>query len=361
MLYELSKSFVAVFSVLNVFKYITFRSVGALLTALLLSFLYGNSLIKLIAKYQAGGQPIRLDGPAIHLKNKKGTPTMGGIIIMLSLTLSVLLWIDLHNLYVWVVMFVTWSFAILGFLDDYLKIKYKSSKGLPGRYKFLVQGIVSVLAVYFISKINSSLATKLYVPFFKDFVWNLGIFYYVFAVCVITGSSNAVNLTDGLDGLATIPVILVLACFAIISHLAGNILFAEYLKIPYVANAGELTVFCAALIGASLGFLWYNCQPAQIFMGDIGSLALGGAIGIISVITKHEIVLAIVGGLFVIETVSVILQVLSFRLYGKRIFLMAPVHHHFEKKGWAESKVVVRFWILSIIFALLGLSTLKLR
>lgn len=362
MLYYLAHLFLNDFTFLNVFKYITFRSGGAIATAIFLSFLFGNKVISLLKSLQGSGQPIRTDGPESHLITKKGTPTMGGILILSTVTLSVLLWSDLTNPYVWVALFVMLSYGVLGFLDDYLKIRYKNSKGVPGKLKLVWQFGSAFIAGGFIVHIaDPQYANILTFPFFKHLVLDLSWFYFVFIAFVMAGASNAVNLTDGLDGLAIGPIMIVAACFALISYLVGNTNFANYLQIHYVSHAGELAIFCAAIIGAGLGFLWFNAPPAQMFMGDVGSLALGGALGVISVITKHEIVLFIAGGLFVVEAVSVILQVGSFKLRGKRIFKMAPIHHHFEKLGWPETKIVMRFWIISIIFALIGLSTLKLR
>lgn len=361
MLYHLLISYVNEFTFLNVFKYITFRSGIAMITALLISFMLGTRLINRLKALQHDGQPIRDDGPQSHL-NKKGTPTMGGIMILISMLLSTLLWADLTNPFVWVAVFVTASLGALGFADDYLKLKYKNSKGVRGRVKLLWQIIISLIAIYVIT-INtpSEFAMSLSFPFFKNFVLNLGMLYFIFGVIVITGASNAVNLTDGLDGLAIGPVVIASACFAIISYVAGNAIFSEYLQIQYIPGSGEITIFCAAMIGAGLGFLWYNAPPAQIFMGDVGSLALGGALGVVSVITKHEIVLAIIGGLFVMEALSVIIQVFCFKTWKYRPFRMAPIHHHFEKLGWSETKVVIRFWIIALMFALIGLATLKLR
>lgn len=361
MLYHLLSSYVNEYTFLNVFKYITFRSGIAIITALFISFAIGPRLIRRLKLLQNDGQPIRDDGPQTHL-SKKGTPTMGGIMILISLIGSTLLWADLTNPFIWITIFVTASLGALGLADDYLKLKYKNSKGVRGRVKLLYQVLVSLIAIYFIT-INTpaEVASVLFFPFFKNFVINLGLLYFVFGVIVITGSSNAVNLTDGLDGLASGPVIIASACFALIAYVAGNAIFSEYLQLQYIPGSGEIAVFCAAMIGAGLGFLWYNAPPAQIFMGDVGSLALGGALGVVSVITKHEIVLAIIGGLFVLEALSVMLQVFCFKMWKYRPLKMAPLHHHFEKLGWSETKVVVRFWIIAIMFALVGLATLKLR
>jgi phospho-N-acetylmuramoyl-pentapeptide-transferase len=361
MLYLLLLQFIDEFPILNVFRYITFRSSVAVLTSLIICFWLGERFILFLQKWQKGGQPIRAEGPQTHLA-KKGTPTMGGLMILISVLASTFLWADMTNHYVLIVLFVLIAFGILGFLDDYLKVTKRNSKGVSGKLKLLFQIVVGLIASYWISMFaKAGYQTHLAFPFFKNLLLDLGIFYFVFTTIVITGASNAVNLTDGLDGLAIGPIMLVCMCYAFISYIAGNVVFAEYLQIRPIPNAGELTIICAAIIGSGLGFLWYNAPPAQIFMGDVGSLALGGTIGVISVITKHEIVLAIAGGIFVIEAVSVILQVASFKLTGKRIFLMAPIHHHFEKLGWSETKVVIRFWIIALIFTIIGLATLKLR
>ncbi|NDF11706.1 MAG: phospho-N-acetylmuramoyl-pentapeptide-transferase [Proteobacteria bacterium] len=351
------------YSVLNVFKYITFRAGGATLTAMLFFFLFGPRLIAWLKVKQGKGQPIREDGPASHLLTKQGTPTMGGLIILTSILVSTLLWANLANPYVWIVLMVTFGYGFLGFLDDYLKISKRNTKGLAGKKKLLGQFVISAIAAVWISSLATpNQATHLAFPFFKGVLLDLGYLYFIFAMVVMTGASNAVNLTDGLDGLAIVPIMIACSCFALISYLVGNAVFAEYLQIHAVPGAGELAVVCAATVGAGLGFLWFNAPPARIFMGDVGALAFGGMIGTIAVITKHEIVLAIIGGLFVMEALSVILQVASYRYRNKkRIFLMAPIHHHFEKKGWSEPTVVIRFWILAVIFALIGLSTLKLR
>jgi phospho-N-acetylmuramoyl-pentapeptide-transferase len=345
----------------NLFRYITFRGAGALLTSLLLTLIFIPILIKILIEYKAG-QPIR-DLMMDNHKSKQGTPTMGGLAIIAVVILSSLIWGDLSNPYLWIVFFVAISFGILGFLDDFLKIKKSNSKGVSAKFKFLVQIIVSIIACLWINYLSPpEFKQVLAFPFFKDFTINLGLFYVVFVTIVLVGSSNAVNLTDGLDGLAIVPIAIVAFCLGLIVYLVGSLKFANYLQLHYIANSAELAVFCASIVGASIGFLWYNAPPAQIFMGDTGSLSLGGALGIISVIAKHEIVLAIIGGLFVMEAASVIIQVYYFKLSGgKRIFKMAPLHHHFEKCGWSESKVVIRFWIISIIFAIIGLTTLKFR
>ncbi|MBT3238685.1 MAG: phospho-N-acetylmuramoyl-pentapeptide-transferase [Rhodospirillaceae bacterium] len=362
MLYHLLFPFADQFPVFNVFRYLTFRTGGAMLTALVISFLLGPYLIEKLKSYQGGGQPIRDDGPEDHIIRKAGTPTMGGLLILLAMSIATLLWTDLSNGYMWAALGVTIAYGIIGFLDDYLKVVKRSSKGLSGRIKLILQAIVAIGATLWIMEmLPAGLATTLAVPFFKDVLIDLGWGFVLFAAVVMVGASNAVNLTDGLDGLAIGPVMIAAGVFAIIAYLIGHAGFSSYLQIHYVAGSGELAVFCGALIGGGLGFLWFNAPPAKVFMGDTGSLALGGALGSISVITKHELVLAIVGGLFVLETVSVIVQVASFKLTGKRVFAMAPLHHHFEKKGWAEPTIVIRFWIIAIILALIGLSTLKLR
>jgi phospho-N-acetylmuramoyl-pentapeptide-transferase len=345
----------------NLFRYITFRTGGAIITALVVSFLFGPMIIRQLRLRQGQGQPIRDDGPAGHFR-KAGTPTMGGFMILLAIAVSTLLWADIGNGFVWAVLLVTVGFGAVGFADDYLKVSRRSSHGLPGRLKLAAEIAIAVAAAYWIVVLTQGpLATSLAVPFFKTLLIPLGWLYLGFAGFVVVGASNAVNLTDGLDGLAIMPVTIAAASFGIIAYLVGNINFAGYLQIVHVPGAGELAVFCGALVGAALGFLWFNAPPAMVFMGDTGSLAMGGALGAISVVTKHEIVLAIVGGLFVLETVSVIVQVISFRLTGRRVFRMAPLHHHFERKGWAEATIVIRFWIIAAILALAGLATLKLR
>jgi phospho-N-acetylmuramoyl-pentapeptide-transferase len=350
------------FGPLNLFRYLTFRTGGAVMTALVVSFLVGPSLIRLLKKKQGEGQPIRADGPESHILEKAGTPTMGGFLILLAVTISTVLWADVTSGYVWAVLLVTLGFGSIGFVDDFLKVSRRSSGGLRGRVKLLCEVLIAVSAVIWIMALTREpLTSALAVPFLKAVLLDLGWLFLPFAVFVMVGTSNAVNLTDGLDGLAIVPIMIAAVCFALISYLVGNAVFAGYLQIQLVPGAGELAVLCGALIGASLGFLWFNAPPAMVFMGDTGSLAMGGAIGAISVITKHELVLAIIGGLFVLETVSVIVQVVSFRITGRRVFQMAPLHHHFERKGWAESTIVIRFWIIAIILALVGLSTLKLR
>lgn len=346
----------------NLFRYITFRTGAAILTALFFALIVGPRFIAWLKVKQGKGQPIREDGPQTHLLTKKGTPTMGGLLILLSLTISTLLWADLSNGYVWAVLGVTLGFGLIGFIDDFLKVTKRSPKGFPGRIKLVLEITMSGAAVLWISSITKDpLATSLALPFFKDVLIQMGWFFVPFGVFVIVGAGNAVNLTDGLDGLAIVPVMIAGATFGFIAYAAGHQLFANYLQIHPVPGAGELTVFIGALIGAGLGFLWFNAPPARVFMGDTGSLALGGCLGTIAVVVKHELVLAIVGGLFVLETVSVIVQVVSFKLTGKRVFRMAPIHHHFEQLGWAETTVVIRFWIIAVVLALVGLATLKLR
>ena len=361
MLFHFFTSLIDQYSFFNVFKYLTFRTGLSVMTSLIIVFIIGGPLIKLFSEKMITG-PIRQDGPIDHIVKKSGTPTMGGVIIIIGIISSTILWSDLSNIYVWTLIFVSLSLGGLGLLDDTLKIKFKNSSGLKSRHKFSGQLIIGALTLFILLKYSDhAYIYNLYFPFFKNLVINLGWFFIPFYLFVIVGSSNAVNLTDGLDGLATVPVILVAGCFAFISYVSGNIIFAEYLLIPYIEGVGDVAVFCGAIIGASIGFLWFNAPPAKIFMGDTGSLALGGSLGTVGVVTKHEIVLAITGGLFVLEAVSVIVQVVSFKLTGKRIFMMAPIHHHFEKKGWPESTVVIRFWIISLILAMIGLATLKLR
>jgi phospho-N-acetylmuramoyl-pentapeptide-transferase len=362
MLYLLLVPLADDYQVFNLFRYLTFRTGGATMTALFIAFFLGPGLIRWLKSRQREGQPIREDGPESHLLTKKGTPTMGGLLILIALVVSTLLWANISNPYVWATLMVTLGFGAIGFSDDWLKLTKRNTKGLSGRLKLVFQIAIAVAATLAItSTFAPELTFSLAVPFFKDLLIDLGWFFIPFAVFVMIGASNAVNLTDGLDGLAIVPVMIAGGVFALIAYLVGNAVFANYLQIHHVAGTGELAVLCGALIGAGLGFLWFNAPPAMVFMGDTGSLSLGGALGTISVITKHELVLAIVGGLFVLETVSVIVQVASFKLTGKRVFRMAPLHHHFEKKGWAEPTIVIRFWIIAIILALIGLSTLKLR
>ncbi|MEZ5668798.1 MAG: phospho-N-acetylmuramoyl-pentapeptide-transferase [Alphaproteobacteria bacterium] len=362
MLYELLFPLADDVGFFNLFQYLTFRTGGAGLTALVLSFIVGPKIIRWLRHKQPGGQPIRADGPQSHIVSKAGTPTMGGVMILLCVVISTLLWMRLDNLFVWTVLLVTTGMGLLGFSDDYLKLTKRNSKGVSGRVKLLAQFLLSLIAAFLITMAtDEGIALKLAVPFFKDFMPNLGWFYVVFAAVVMVGSSNAVNLTDGLDGLAIVPVMIASGCFALIAYLVGNFNFAEYLQIQFVPGAGDLAVFCGAMVGAALGFLWFNAPPAMVFMGDTGSLAMGGALGAIAVIAKHELVLVIIGGLFVLEAVSVIVQVASFKMTGRRVFRMAPLHHHFEQKGWAEPTIVIRFWIIASILALVGLATLKLR
>lgn len=346
------------YTVFNVFRYISFRSLGAAATALLICLVFGPWFIRRLKQMQLG-QVVREEGPATHQK-KSGTPTMGGALILFAISISTVLWTNITNLSVWIVFGVTIAFGLIGWYDDFRKIVYNDTKGLPGRFKLLFQFIAAGVATWLLLK-YTPVTSNLTVPFLKDLQIPLGAFYVPFAMLVIVGSSNAVNLTDGLDGLAIGPVITTCVTFMILTYLAGHIVFAKYLNIPYVAGAGELSVFCAAVAASGLGFLWFNAHPAQVFMGDVGSLALGGTVGTLAVVTKNEILLLIVGGVFVAETLSVIIQVASFRLTGKRVFRMAPIHHHFELKGWAENKVIVRFWIVSILLAIIALSTIKLR
>jgi phospho-N-acetylmuramoyl-pentapeptide-transferase len=352
MLYPLLFPLADHFQLFNLFRYITFRSGGAVVTALLISFVFGRPIIAWLRSKQTNGQPIRLDGPAGHLVRKKGTPTMGGFLILLALTVATLLWADLTNPYVWIALLVTVGFGLIGFFDDYKKLASNSHRGLSGSTKILLEIGVSALACIALGYVT---------PFFKNILINLDGLFVPFGVLVIVGASNAVNLTDGLDGLAIVPAMIAAGCFALIAYFVGNAIFANYLQIHHVPGAGELTVFCGAMVGASLGFLWFNAPPAMVFMGDTGSLSIGGALGTISVVTKHELVLAIIGGLFVLEAVSVIVQVASFKITGRRVFRMAPLHHHFEQKGWEEPTIVIRFWIIASILAIAGLATLKLR
>ncbi len=360
MLYELVQ-FSDQIGPLNVFKYITFRTGGAIFTALLFVLLFGPGIIDLLRVKQGKGQPIRDDGPESHF-SKRGTPTMGGLMILASLAFATLLWSDLSNVYVWIVLGVTLLFGGIGFYDDYLKVTKQHASGFEGKARLGLEILVAATAALFILQLSSEeLAGRLAVPFFKDFLPYLGPAFILLGAFVIVGAGNAVNLTDGLDGLAIVPVMIAGATFGLIAYLVGNVKFSQYLQLHYIAGTGELAVFCGALIGAGLGFLWFNAPPAMIFMGDTGSLALGGALGTIALATKHEIVLAVVGGLFVLETLSVVIQVVSYKMTGRRVFRMAPLHHHFEQKGWQESTVVVRFWIISVVLALVGLATLKLR
>tara|TARA_X000000368_G_scaffold416456_1_gene410416 strand:- start:3665 stop:4750 length:1086 start_codon:yes stop_codon:yes gene_type:complete len=361
MLYSFLTSLVDSYSFLNVFKYLTFRTGLSLISSLIIVFLIGGPLIRIFSRNQITG-PIRQDGPIDHIIKKSGTPTMGGIIIILGIIFSTLLWADLSNIFIWTLIFVSLSLGALGFIDDLLKIKFENSRGLNSKLKFFGQLIIGLVALLILIKYSDhEYLFNLYFPFFKNLILHMGLFFIPFALFVIIGSSNAVNLTDGLDGLATVPIMLVALSFTLISYVVGNTIFSEYLQIQYIPDVGEISIFCGSIVGSCLGFLWYNAPPAKIFMGDTGSLSLGGSLAAVAIIVKHEIVLAIIGGLFVLETVSVIIQVISFKLTGKRVFMMAPIHHHFEKKGWAESTIVIRFWIISIILALIGLATLKLR
>jgi phospho-N-acetylmuramoyl-pentapeptide-transferase len=362
MLYQLLFPFADQLGFLNLFKYLTFRSGGAVFTALIFSFWMGPRFIRWLKTKQAEGQPIREDGPESHLLTKKGTPTMGGVMILTSVTLSTILWADVTNPYVWIVLMVTIGYGFLGFFDDYRKITRRNHKGISARMKLAGQGAIALVAVLAANHVAPpELANRLALPFLKDVLLPLGFLYILFGMVVVVGASNAVNLTDGLDGLAIVPIMISAACFALIAYLVGHAIFANYLQIHHVPGTGELAVFCAALVGAGLGFLWFNAPPAMVFMGDTGSLSMGGALGIVSVITKHEIVLSIIGGLFVMEALSVMIQVFSYKTRGKRVFRMAPIHHHFEKMGWQEPTVVIRFWIIAVILALIGLSTLKIR
>ena len=361
MLFSFLTSLVEQYSFLNVFKYLTFRTGLSVMTSLIVVFLIGSPLIKLFSRNQISG-PIRQDGPLDHIIKKSGTPTMGGLIIIIGMFSGTILWADLSNIYIWVLVFVSLSLGFLGFIDDLLKIKFENSRGLNSKLKFLGQLIIGIITLFILIKFsNHQYLLNLYFPFFKNLILQLGLFFIPFGLFVLIGSSNAVNLTDGLDGLATVPVMLVALSFTLISYVVGNSIFSDYLQIQYIPDVGELSIFCGSVVGSCLGFLWYNAPPAKIFMGDTGSLSLGGSLAAVAIIVKHEIVLAIIGGLFVLETVSVIIQVISYKLTGKRVFKMAPIHHHFEKKGWAESTIVIRFWIITIVLALLSLATLKIR
>jgi phospho-N-acetylmuramoyl-pentapeptide-transferase len=362
MLYHLFVGLADKFEPFNVFRYLTFRTAGAIVTALIISFICGRPIINWLRSVQREGQPIRADGPESHLLTKKGTPTMGGALILLAIISSTLLWADLTNRFVWITLGVTIGFGAIGFLDDYRKLANRSHKGVPGKVRLLFEIGIATLAVLGVMSITRMpLATGLTIPFFKSVLIPLGWFFLPVGVFVVAGASNSVNLTDGLDGLAIVPTMIAAGCFMLISYLVGNVVFSNYLQLLHVPGTGELTVFCGAMVGAALGFLWFNAPPAMVFMGDTGALSIGAALGIIAVIDKQELVLAIIGGLFVLETVSVIVQVASFKMTGKRVFRMAPLHHHFEKKGWAEPTIVIRFWIIASILAIAGLSTLKLR
>jgi phospho-N-acetylmuramoyl-pentapeptide-transferase len=362
MLYHLLVPLADHFEPFNLFRYLTFRTAGAIVTALVISFICGRPIINWLRSVQREGQPIRADGPESHLLTKKGTPTMGGALILLAIITSTLLWADLTNRFVWITIGVTIGFGAIGFLDDYRKLANRSHKGVPGKVRLLFEIGIATLAVLGVMSITRMpLATGLTIPFLKSVLLPLGWFFLPVGVFVVAGASNAVNLTDGLDGLAIVPTMIAAGCFMLISYLVGNVVFSNYLQLLHVPGTGELAVFCGAMVGAALGFLWFNAPPAMVFMGDTGALSIGAALGIIAVIVKQELVLAIIGGLFVLETVSVIVQVASFKMTGKRVFRMAPLHHHFEKKGWQEPTIVIRFWIIASILAIAGLSTLKLR
>ncbi len=361
MLYNLLAPLAEEYGLFNLFNYLTFRTGGAVMTALLISFVIGPYMINWLKGKQREGQPIRDDGPETHFQ-KAGTPTMGGLMIMMSAGISVLLWADLTNPYIWIVSFVMFGFGVVGMADDYAKLTSRSHKGVSGKVRLLLEFAIALIAVLaYLRYTADGFDTGLAIPFLKDYLLPLGLFFIPFSLLVIVGASNAVNLTDGLDGLAIVPVMIAAACFGFISYLAGNAVFSEYLGIHFVPGTGELAIICGALIGAGMGFLWFNAPPAMVFMGDTGSLPMGAGLGTIAMLVKHELVLVIIGGLFVLETLSVIIQVISFKLTGKRVFRMAPIHHHFEKKGWSEPTVVIRFWIIAVVLALIGLSTLKLR
>lgn len=361
MLYNLLAPYADDFILFNLFRYITFRTGAAVMTAMIICFFIGKPMIGWLKKKQKEGQPIRSDGPETHLK-KAGTPTMGGLMILISAGISVLLWADLSNPYVWIVAGVIIGYGLIGAADDYAKLTRRSHHGVPGRIRLLFEfGIASCAIAAYLHFTPNTIDTGLAIPFMKDFLVPLGLLFIPFAMLVIVGASNAVNLTDGLDGLAIVPVMIAAACFGLITYFVGNAVYSQYLGITYIAGTGELAIICGALIGAGIGFLWFNAPPAMVFMGDTGSLAMGAGLGAIAMVVKHEIVLFIIGGLFVLETVSVIVQVVSFKLTGRRVFAMAPLHHHFEKKGWSEPTIVIRFWIIAVILAIIGLATLKLR
>jgi len=344
--------------IFNLFRYLTFRTGGAVLTAMIICFVFGPAIIRWLKSKQKQGQPIREDGPQSHIVAKAGTPTMGGFMILLGLGVSTLLWADLGNKYVWAVLVVTLGFGAIGFVDDYQKVTRRTSGGISARTRLLLEFLIAGSVSWYLAGWDG---TELALPFAKNFLINLGVFYVPFIMLVMVWAGNAVNLTDGLDGLAIVPVIIAASAFAFISYMVGSTVYSDYLGIAYVAGTGELAVLCGAMIGAGIGFLWFNAPPAMVFMGDTGSLALGGMLGAVAVITKHEIVLGIIGGLFWLETISVIVQVISFKLTGKRVFRMAPLHHHYEEKGWAEPTIVIRFWIIALVLAIVGLATLKLR
>ena len=362
MLYYILTHLTAEVSAFNVFRYLTTRTAGSIMTALVWIFLFGPWIISHLKVKQGRGQPIRLDGPQRHIVEKQGTPTMGGLMILSGIFVSTVLWADLSNLYVWSVLFVTMGFGAIGFYDDYLKVTRASVQGFSSKLRLASEFVIAGVAVLCFMRIGGSpLSSSLALPFAKDVLIYFGPFFLVIGVLVIVGSGNAVNITDGLDGLAIVPVMIAAGSYALIAYLVGNFNFSEYLQLHFVKGTGELAIICGAIVGAGLGFLWFNAPPAMIFMGDTGSLALGGALGAIAVAVKHEIVLMVIGGLFVLETVSVIVQVISFKTTGKRVFAMAPLHHHFEQKGWKEPTIVIRFWIIAFVLALIGLSTLKLR
>ncbi len=361
MLYNLLSPYAQDFILFNLFRYITFRTGAAVMTAMIICFLIGPPMIRWLKKKQKEGQPIRQDGPESHFK-KAGTPTMGGLMILISAGISILLWADLANPYVWIVACVMIGFGLIGAADDYAKLTRRSHHGISGRIRLLFEfGIASCAIAAYLHFTPNTIDTGLAIPFARDYLLPLGFFFIPFAMLVIVGTSNAVNLTDGLDGLAIVPVMIACACFGLITYFVGNAVYAPYLGITYLAGTGELAIVCGALIGAGMGFLWFNAPPAMVFMGDTGSLAMGAGLGAIAMVVKHELVLFVIGGLFVLETFSVMIQVASFKLTGKRVFAMAPLHHHFEKKGWSEPTIVIRFWIISVILALIGLATLKLR
>jgi phospho-N-acetylmuramoyl-pentapeptide-transferase len=361
MLYNLLVQFADEFQIFNLFRYLTFRTGGAVMTALLICFLIAPRMIQWLRMKQTGSSNIREYLEEAH-KLKSGTPTMGGLMILIAVTISTLLWADLKNMYVWYALLVMVGFGTIGFYDDYLKLTKKNSKGLSGKKKLIFQILIATVATLGITySLPVAIETHVAIPFFKSYFINLSYFFIPWSIIVLIGASNAVNITDGLDGLAIVPVAIAAGCLGLITYLVGNAVYANYLQIPYVPGSGELAILCGALVGAAMGFLWFNAPPAMVFMGDTGSLAMGGVLGAIAVISKHELVLAVVGGLFVLETLSVIIQVASFKLTGKRVFAMAPLHHHFEKKGWSESTIVIRFWIIAFILALIGLATLKLR
>ncbi len=361
MLYNIFQPYFDQILFADLFRSITFRAGGAIVTSLILCFLMAPKMISWLKAKQKEGQPIRVDGPESHY-DKAGTPTMGGLMVLLSMAISTLLWADLKNVFIWYALLVTLGYGAIGFADDYLKLTKRNTKGLSGKLKIVGQVVIGGIATYGIMHaMPENLSTHIAPPFFKDVLINLSWFFIPWSLIVMIGASNAVNLTDGLDGLAIVPVAIATACFGLIAYFVGRVDYSAYLYLHHVPGTAELAIICGALIGGAMGFLWYNAPPAAIFMGDTGSLALGGFLGVISIITKHEIVLAIIGGLFVLEAVSVIIQVASFKLTGKRVFAMAPIHHHFEKKGWSESTIVIRFWIIAVILALVGLATLKLR